>query len=165
MNPIVKYFNGEKAESYVFILIGVVAFAMALYFLMHLKTPFWKGVAIPFILVACLEFVVGYTIVTRTPSDLFRVENFMKQELQNIKNLEIPRMEQVVRNFLIFRYLELILIGIGIILMYSSIKETYWRGIGFGLFIQASIVLGLDFFAEKRGHIYLDYLQEIHSKK
>jgi hypothetical protein len=29
MNPVVKYFNGEKAESYIFILIGVIALAMA----------------------------------------------------------------------------------------------------------------------------------------
>lgn len=165
MNPIVNYFNGEKAESYLFMFLGVIAFAMALYFFFSLNSTFWKGVAIPFLCVALLEFVVGFTIVKRTPSDLFRVENFMKHEPQNIKNIEIPRMEKVLHNFVIFRYLELILIGIGIILMYSSMNDIFWRGIGLGLFIQASIVLGLDFFAEKRGHIYLDYLQENHSKK
>ena len=70
MNPIIKYFNGEKAESYIFMLVGVIAVAMALYFVFGLKTSFWKGVAVPFILVALLEFVVGYTIVTRSPKDL-----------------------------------------------------------------------------------------------
>ena len=73
MNPIVKYFNGEKAESYIFIIIGVISLAMALYFLFGLKTSFWKGVAIPFIVVACLEFIVGYTIVTRSPNDIKRI--------------------------------------------------------------------------------------------
>lgn len=80
MNQVVKYFNGEKAESYIFIFIGVIAFAMALYFIFALKTSFWKGVAIPFILVALLEFMVGYTIVTRSSKDIIRVQTYVTNE-------------------------------------------------------------------------------------
>jgi uncharacterized protein (DUF983 family) len=161
MNPVVKYFNGEKAESYIFILIGVIALAMALYFIFALKSPFWKGVAIPFIIVALLEFIVGYTIVTRSQKDITRVETFIQKEQQSIKKLEIPRMEKVMSNFVIFRYAEIALIILGMALMYSSMNDTFWRGIGLGLFIQASIVLCLDFFAERRGHIYLEYLNQL----
>ena len=164
MNPVVKYFNGEKAESYIFILIGVIALAMAAYFIFALKSSFWKGVAIPFIIVALLEFIVGYTIVTRSPKDITRVETFIKKEPQSIKTLEIPRMEKVMSNFVIFRYAEIALIILGMALMYSSMNDTFWRGIGLGLFIQASIVLCLDFFAERRGHIYIVYLQELVEK-
>ena len=164
MNPIVKYFNGEKVESYIFIIIGVISLAMALYFLFGLKTSFWKGVAIPFIVVACLEFIVGYTIVTRSPNDIKRIENFINSEPQNIKNLEIPRVEKVLSNFVIFRYVEIALIILGIALMYSSMNDTLLRGIGLGLFIQASIVLSLDFFAERRGYIYFEYLKELAEK-
>jgi hypothetical protein len=70
-------------------------------------------------------------------------------------------MEKVLRNFVIFRYAEIALIILGIALMYSSMNDTFWRGIGLGLFIQASIVLCLDFFAERRGHIYLEYLNQL----
>ena len=164
MNPVVKYFNGEKAESYIFILIGVIALAMALYFIFALKSSFWKGVAAPFIIVALLEFAVGFTIVTRSPIDTARVETFILKEPQSIKTLEIPRMEKVMSNFVIFRYVEIALIILGITLMYSSLNDTFWRGIGLGLFIQASIVLSLDFFAERRGHIYLEYLKELSEK-
>ena len=161
MNPVVKYFNGEKAESYIFILIGVIALAMALYFFFVLKSSFWKGVAIPFIIVALLEFIVGYTIVTRSPKDITRVETFIQKEQQSIKKIEIPRMEKVLSNFVIYRYVEIALIILGIVLMYSSMNDTFWRGIGLGLFIQACIVLCLDFFAERRGHIYLEYLNQL----
>ena len=164
MNPVIKYFNGEKAESYIFILIGVIALAMALYFIFVLKSSFWKGVAVPFIIVALLEFAVGFTIVTRSPKDTLRVETFILKEPQSIKTLEIPRMEKVMSNFVIFRYVEIALIILGIALMYSSLNDTFWRGIGLGLFIQASIVLSLDFFAERRGHIYLEYLKELSEK-
>jgi MFS family permease len=161
MNPVVKYFNGEKAESYIFILIGVIALAIALYFIFVLKTSFWKGVAIPFIIVALLEFIVGYTIVIRSPKDIARVETFIQKESQSIKTIEIPRMEKVLSNFVIYRYVEIALIILGIVLMYSSMNDTFWRGIGLGLFIQACIVLCLDFFAERRGHIYLEYLNQL----
>ena len=69
-----------------------------------------------------------------------------------------------MRNFVIYRYVEIALIILGIVLMYSSMNDTFWRGIGLGLFIQASIVLSLDFFAERRGHIYSVYLQEVVNK-
>lgn len=164
MNQVVKYFNGEKAESYIFIFIGVIAFAMALYFIFTLKTSFWKGVAIPFILVALLEFIIGYTIVTRSSKDIIRVQTYITNESQKIQIDEIPRMEKVLSNFVIYRYVEIALILLGIVLMYSSMNDTFWRGIGLGLFIQASIVLCLDFFAERRGHIYIVYLQELVEK-
>ena len=43
MNPIVKYFDGEKAESYIFMLTGVIALAMAFYFIFVLKSKFRKS--------------------------------------------------------------------------------------------------------------------------
>ena len=164
MSSIEKYFNGEKAESYVFISIGMVALLIAFYFVFTLKTSFWRGVAIPFILVAMLEFIIGYTIVKRSPKDIYRVESFIKVQPSKITLDEIPRMEKVMKNFIIFRYVEICLILLGIILMYSSLNDTLWRGIGLGLFMQASIVLSLDFFAERRGHIYLEYLKEFVEK-
>jgi hypothetical protein len=164
MNLVVKYFNGEKAESYIFILIGVIAFTMALYFFFALKTSFWKGAAIPFIIVALLEFMVGYTIVTRSSKDSIRVQTFITNEPQKIETDEIPRMEKVLSNFVIYRYVEIALILLGIVLIYRSMNYTFWRGIGLGLFIQASIVLSLDFFAERRGYHYMLYLQEFVEK-
>lgn len=157
MNPVLRYFNGEKAESYIFILIGVIAFAMALIFFFVLKSSFWKGAAIPFIIVALLQFVVGYTIVTRSPKDIARVEKFIQKEPQGIKTMEIPRMEKVLNNFVMYRYAEIALIILGIILMYSSMNDTFWRGIGLGLFIQAGMVLSLDFLRKDEG-IFIFYI-------
>lgn len=159
MTPIHNYFSGEKAESILFITSGIVALVMPFYFIFVLKTSFWKGVAIPFLLVASLEIVVGFTIFIRSPKDKIRVESYMSHEPQKIKQEEIPRMEKVLHNFLIYRYVEIALIFIGIIFMYYTKNDTFLKGIGFGLFIMASIVLTLDFFAERRGIVYLEYLQ------
>jgi len=52
MNPIVKYFTGERFESFLFLGLGILGFAIAIFFLFILKTSFLKGVAIPFLLVS-----------------------------------------------------------------------------------------------------------------
>jgi hypothetical protein len=45
--------------------------------------------------------------------------------------------------------------------MFSLSKYGFWKGFGLGLFIQCAILLSLDFFAEKRGHTYLQHIQTI----
>lgn len=47
MNPVVKYFSEEKAESILFIIAGVIASAIALLFFFGLKTFLRKG--LPFL--------------------------------------------------------------------------------------------------------------------
>ena len=131
-------------------------------YLLFLKAPsYWKGFAIPFILVSVLEIIVGISLIYQRPNDIIHVENYIKKEPGKIKTDEIPRMEKVMKNFVFYRYLEIALILIGIILYFASTDADFWRGLGFGLFIQASIVLTLDYFAERRGFIYLEYLNSI----
>jgi len=161
MTAVEKYFTGEKAESYLFLAMGIMSIILAVYFFFTLKQSFWKGVAVPFLLVAILEIIVGYTIVTRSPKDIVRVENILQNNKQHIQTEEIPRMEKVLQNFVVFRYIEIALIILGILLMYATPAASFWKGLGLGLFMQASIVLTLDFFAESRGKIYIEYLQNI----
>ena len=161
MNPIVKYFTGEKLESFLFLGLGLLGIALAVIFLSVAKTSFMKGMAIPFLLVAALELIVGLTLVYRSPKDIVRVETYLSDKNEMIQKEEIPRMEKVMRNFIIFRFTEITLIIIGIILMYGARQNSLWNGIGVGLFIQSSTVLLLDFFAERRGEVYLAYLRSI----
>lgn len=161
MNPIVKYFTGEKLESFLFLGLGLLGIALAVIFLSVTKTSFMKGIAIPFLLVSGLEIIVGLTLIYRSPKDIIRVETYLSEKTEMIQKEEIPRMEKVMRNFVIFRYTEITLIIIGVILMYCTRQNSLWNGIGVGLFIQSSTVLLLDFFAERRGEVYLAYLRTI----
>ena len=161
MNPIVKYFTGEKHESFLFLSLGLLGIALSVLFLSVAKTSFMKGIAIPFILVSALEIMVGLTLIYRSPKDIIRVETYLSKKTEMIQTEEIPRMEKVMRNFVIFRYTEITLIIIGVILMYGAKQNSLWNGIGLGLFIQSSAVLILDFFAERRGEVYLEYLKSM----
>lgn len=161
MNPVIKYFTGERLESYLFFGLGVANFALAIFFFFNLKTTFLKGVAIPLLIVSILEIIVGLTIIDRSPKDMIRVESYLSENREMIRKVEIPRMEKVMKNFVLFRYSEIILIIAGIFLMYGFRHNLFWTGIGVGLFTQSSIVLLLDFFAESRGEIYLSYLRSL----
>lgn len=159
MNPIVKYFTGEKLESYLFLSFGIIGIVIAVFFYFVFKTSFLKGIAIPIVMVSILEIIVGVTIINRSPKDIERVQGYSSHKIEMIEKVEIPRMEKVMNNFVIFRYAEILLIIIGIIIMYAFRQNLLLNGIGLGLFIQSSIVLILDFFAERRGEIYLNYLR------
>jgi len=159
MKFITHYFNAEKFESLFFVGVGIIAIGFAIYFLSVLKEPFYKGVAIPLILVALIQITVGTSVYFRSPKDIVKVEHIIKNEPSKIKTEEIPRMEIVMKNFITYRYVEIVLVILALILFFTFPGQTFWKGLGIGLFIQASIMLSLDYFAEKRGIEYLKHLK------
>ncbi|MFM9074285.1 MAG: hypothetical protein ACKORJ_01750, partial [Bacteroidota bacterium] len=158
--PVLEYFTGERNESYGFLAMGVITLGLGVYFFLVRKGQYLRGMALPFLLVAVLEIIVGITIVTRSPKDIVRVEGYLLNDLPQIELAEIPRMETVMRNFVVFRYVEIALIITGLVILFRSARGTFWRGFAAGLALQAAIVLSLDFFAERRGHEYLKFLRE-----
>ena len=67
-------------------------------------------------------------------------------------------MKVVMKNFDIYRWVEIGLLIAGFMLFFYFQPMSMWKGLGLGLSIQAGFMLMLDFFAESRGKIYLDYL-------
>lgn len=161
MEFIKNYFNAEKDESLLFIGFGILAITLSVYFFFFIKESFWKGLAIPLVFFSLVQIVIGATIFTRSPKDNLKVENILKYEPHKIQTEEIPRMEKVMKNFVYYRYFEIAMMALGLVLMFSLSNYGFWKGFGLGLFIQCAVLLSLDFFAEKRGHSYSQYLQTI----
>lgn len=161
MEMIKNYFNAEKAESLLFIGFGLLAILISIYCFFILKDNFWKGLAIPLVLFSLVQIAIGTIIYNRSPKDNLRVEYILKNEPQKIQSEEIPRMEKVMKNFVYYRYFEISMILLGVVLMFSLSNYGFWKGFGLGIFIQCAVLLSLDFFAEKRGHNYLQHLQII----
>lgn len=161
MEQITKYFTAEKFESLFFIGVGIIAISLGICFWIIVKEPFYKGIAIPIILIALVQLTVGTTVYFRSPKDIVRVENIIKKESSKIQTEEIPRMKVVMKNFEIYRWVEIALMLLGLIMFFYFQPMTIWKGIGLGLTIQAGFMLAFDFFAESRGKIYLEYLRTI----
>jgi uncharacterized membrane protein YwaF len=152
-----KYFNAEKVESRVFMIIGIAGIIAAIIFLFILKTNFYKGAAIPSVLIGLLMGIVGYTIYKRSDSDRMRNVYAYDMNPSELKNKELPRMKTVMKNFVMYRYTEIFLFLVGVALYIYFIRDftkSFWRGFGLALVVMALLALAADFFAEKRGKGY-----------
>ena len=155
-----KYFNAEKSESLLFIIIGITAIVLALIFLFYLKTNWYKGFAIPFILIGLLQFIIGFIVYKKC--DQYRIRNVYAYDMlhKDLRTKEIPRMERVNKNFVFYRYTEIVLLLAGIgLFFYFRVSKPFWAGFCMALAIQAAIMLGADVVAEKRAHQYSRGLQ------
>jgi hypothetical protein len=157
-----KYFNAEKSESLLFLIIGIAAIIAAVTCYFFLKTNFYKGMAVPFITIGLLLGIVGYTVYARSDNDRIRNAYAYDMNPSELKNKEIPRMEKVIKNFVLYRYTEIILALTGIILFVyykTDSEKTFWKGLGLSLALMALVALAADYFAEKRARQYADGLK------
>lgn len=161
-SDIEKYFNGEKQESLLFIAIGVAGIITAIIFFFVCKTNFYKGAAIPLLLIGLLLGIVGFSVYKRSDND--RIKNVYAYGMNpsGLKHNEIPRMTTVMKNFVVYRYIEIALCLLGIILFFyfkDNADKLFWKGFGLTLAIMALLALTADYFAEKRGALYFTGLQ------
>jgi len=166
-NFIYKYFIAEKQESLLFLIVGVVAIILAVVFFFFIKTnpTFFKGAAVPLVAIGLIQCVVGYTVYTRTDKQKTDIAyNIGVEPATYTKQVELPRMKTVMKNFIIYRWVEIAFIITGLVLIFlfrSNPDWSFWYGLGITLAIQALIMLGADYFAEQRGKIYSKELETI----
>jgi hypothetical protein len=77
------------------------------------------------------------------------------------KQDEVSRMQTVMKNFNIYKTIEMILLVLGVGLIALLQRFDVAAGIGAGLVLQAAFTLALDMFAEARGQDYLLTLKEL----
>ena len=163
-----KYFNAEKAESWIFIAIGITGIILAIIFFFFIKTNLYRGMAVPFALLGLLLGVVGFKVYRS--SDKQRIDNVYAIDMNpgKLREVELPRMKKVIKNFIIYRYVEIFifLIGAGLYIYFiRDYRQDFWRGFGFALAIMALLALAADYFAEKRGHVYTNGIESYLNNK
>jgi hypothetical protein len=151
------YFNGEKQESLIFIGIGILAVLGALLLFFYFKHQWGKGAAWPLLLIGLMQIVVGYTVYARSDAQRKDIVYKMDMNTEALQKEEIPRMEKVMKNFVLYRYTEigLLVAGIVIFLVFRNQPDKqFWTGLALGIALQAALMLIADGFAERRGHVY-----------
>src|SRR6187549_355090 len=113
---IYRYFSGEKQESLLFLTVGIIAVLLAVVFWFFIKTnpSFYKGAAIPLLIIGLIQMTVGYTVYSRT--DEQRKDIAYKIGIDPatlVKQTELPRMKKVMKNFVIYRWVEIAFIIAG----------------------------------------------------
>ena|ERR1700712_5298255 len=157
-----KYFNSEKSLSLLFIVIGSIAIITAIVFYVVLKTPVYKGIAMPLLVIAIIQIIAGGFIYKRADAQRKDIVYKLDMNYSAIKEKEMPRMEMINKNFTIYRSVEIVLFLIGLILIFmykNNTDKSLLLGVGIGLAIQAAIMFAGDSFAAKNSRIYLEGLK------
>ena len=162
-----KYFVAEKAESLVFLILGILAISLSIIFFSYLKSALYKGAAIPLIVIGLIQAIVGYTVYSRADQQRISIVYAYDMDPGKLKNEELPRMEKVNQRFLIYRWVEISLIVAGlviIILFRKNPDQQFLLGAGIALALDAAIMLSADYIAEKRAVSYMQQLQSFFQK-
>jgi hypothetical protein len=159
MNDMSSYFVAEKQESVIFFVVGLMAIGLSLWLWMNGHRL--KSMAYPLVVIALMQIAVASTIYLRTDSQLSTLSAQFQANPATLKAAETARMETVMKNFSIYKTIEMLLLimGVGMIAFFQ--RHDVAAGIGVGLVLQAAVTLTLDIFAEARGAAYLSAVQGI----
>jgi hypothetical protein len=163
-----QYFSAEKQGSLFFLSVGIVAVIVAIILFFVLKTPFYKGAAIPMIIVGLIAGGIGFTIYKRSDDD--RIRNVYAYDLNpdDLKQKEYPRMQKVMKSFKVIIIAEVVFLVAAIFLFFyfrTNITQQVWSGIGAGLFIMTVAALLLDVSAQSRAATYTKGLEAFVAKR
>lgn len=159
-----KYFNAEKTAGRVFMMMGIGSIVTAALFFFLLELNFYKGAAIPPMMIGWLFLAIGFTIYKRSDADRIRNVYALDMNPAELKEKELPRMQKVMKNFSLLFIIEILLFLTGAIVYLYFIRDynnDFWRGLGLSLSIMALIGLSADFAAAKRGRKYTNDLQTL----
>jgi hypothetical protein len=153
-----SYFTAEKQESVIFIAVGLVAIGISVWLWMNGHRL--KSMAYPLVAIALMQLVVGGLIYLRTDAQLSTLSAQLQVAPAVLKAEETTRMQTVMKNFSIYKTVEMVLLVVGVGMIAFLQRHDLAAGIGVGLVLQAAFTLTLDIFAEARG---ADYLSVLHS--
>src|SRR3974390_1876133 len=101
-----KYFVAEKNESLLFLVIGLLAISLSVFFYSYLKSSLYKGAAIPLLAIGLIQAIVGFTVYSRSDTQRISVVYAYDMNPGKLKNEELPRMRTVNQRFVIYRWIE-----------------------------------------------------------
>ena len=112
INQLNNYFSAEKQESVIFITVGLVAIGVSAWLWMNGHRL--KSMAYPLVVIALMQMVVGVSIYLRTDHQIATLSAQLQQEPAALKAQEIPRMQTVMKNFSIYKAVEMVLLILGL---------------------------------------------------
>lgn len=156
MNNINSYFNGERIQCIIGLILSLIFIAVSVYFLAQGKA-FLKGFAYAAIPLSSLLIIICTAVIVRTPKDIKRVIA-MELSTEQVQQEEIPRMEKVMKSFALIKKVEIGFIVLGIVLMLAFKNNELVRGIALALILEGITLYLFDHIAEARGKIYMEFL-------
>ena len=102
MDSVLNYFNGEKIQCLIGLVISIAFIITSAYFLSTQKALL-NGMAYSILPLAILLSIICIGVIVRVPKDIERVTTYYKEESVKLHTEELPRMEKVMKNFSIIK--------------------------------------------------------------
>jgi hypothetical protein len=153
---LLRYFEAEKQESLLFLGVGAVAIGVSIYLLVTAHA--YRGMSYPLIAVGLIQIAVGGAVFFRTDAQVAALTTQLAREPMAYQAAEQARMQKVSASFKLYKGIEIALLAAGIVLTYLFAKSERVYGAGVGLILQASLMLILDLFAERRADRYIEQI-------
>ncbi len=150
------YFTAEKQEALLFMVVGVLAILITAW--MIKTSSRFRAAGFPLVAIAAIQITVGSTVYFRTDAQVGELTSLYEKDVTSFQSEEIPRMQVVIDNFVLYRWIEIALLFAGTILVVLLRKNPRWLAVGLGLTLQSAIMLGLDYFAEARAAEYMQFI-------
>lgn len=152
-----KFFLDEKQSGLILLVIGVIAILLAIAFFAFLKGNFYKGAAIPLLLIGLFEVFTGYGIYKRSDEERIRTVYAYDMNPGDLKTKELPQLQKALKSIVLFRWIELGLVvaGLVLVLLYRPQPDkAFWYGLGFALALQALVMFFMEVQAERNVSAY-----------
>lgn len=157
---ITDYFLGEKIEALVFILpIGLLSLVFGSWLFAE-GGSFYKGVAIPFVLMGLVMAIVGGVVGYRTPAQVSKLQEGFQADTEKTRILELERMKKVNDAWPKYLVVWAAFGVIGLALRFLT-KQDFTQGLGMALVFFAGVTLLIDGFAERRAIFYTKELSQL----
>jgi len=155
------WFEGEQNEAYVFLGAGVLSLGGGTY-LATRDQDLARGAGWTMIAVGGLMTIFSITYSLSLSPRHDELKEQLADDPARYKREETERMEAIADRFVAYRWTEIGLVAIGAGLITYGLLEDHdtVTGVGIALASEAAVVLGLDYFAERRAHTYLDHLHD-----
>ena len=155
LDPLFRYFEGEKHAGALALALGLVAVAGAVW-LWRDAGPY-KAMLYPLALVGVIELGVGVGLLVRTGPQVAALTAELERTPEAAVAKERARIVRVNERFELIKAAELLLIAVAAALIVFAGRPAI-AGVGLGLLLQASALLVFDVFAEQRAHVYAAWL-------
>ncbi|MCZ8021356.1 MAG: hypothetical protein O9302_07750 [Cyclobacteriaceae bacterium] len=165
MEFIKQYFSAEKSESFLAIVIGTILLSFSIYILIKWGDAFYKGFAVPVVVVALIQIVVGSVVYFRTDKQVQTLMEQFEVSPTEFAQAENQRMNIVMKNFSVYKWIEVAFVVSGLLLIIFFKNKEFVLGVGVGLLLQGALMLSADIFAERRGNLHLKSVDKIMNDK
>src|SRR5262245_6405605 len=130
-----SYFESEKKAGFFALAVGIFACSTGSAFMISAMPTFYIGAAVALLAIGIMEIIVGSTLARRSDFQSRDLQKLLGDNPGEFVGLEFPRMEKIMRNFSMFKKMEIAVIVIALALILLNDEPVFSKGLGAGLLV------------------------------